>query len=204
MLISCAGNKPFIFLANTKAASTSIHSCPEVVNQCEIRIRHSRFGKHLGLGRLVRRYAFIFDEVPLSCFTIVMIVREPIDWFMSWYRYRQTGKLRHHERTSFGMTPTAFWREKFSLENISQSRMLDLPETEGQQHLIRFGEHFSSDLARVARLLDWPENLKIPHANKSRPLASEEMDDALRVEILQHFRKDVALWERANRAGETP
>lgn len=109
MLIRASGSSPYIFLSNTKAASTSIHGCQEITKDCELRIWSSRLGKHLGLKQIIERYHFLFNVVPLDKFAIIMVIREPLDWFMSWYRYRQCSSLRDHPRTSYGMSPEVFF-----------------------------------------------------------------------------------------------
>ncbi len=63
MLIRCSGHMPFVFLANTKAASTSFHGCEQITRDCEIRIWNSKFGKHLNLEQIRRRYKFLFDVI---------------------------------------------------------------------------------------------------------------------------------------------
>jgi len=200
MLIRCSGDKPFIFIANTKAASTSIHECDEIVRDCEIRIWHSHFGKHLGVKWIKHRYDFIFDVVPFSKFSIVMIVREPVDWFMSWYRYRQTGALRTHERTSLGLSPEQFFFEKFKDDNITQSRLLDGADDTENFVLMRFGKHLPDDFKVVSKQLGWPQDIQLPHQNKSNSLQDNAsgLSDAFIEELKSHYADDFALWEKAN------
>lgn len=203
MLIRCSGDKPFIFIANTKAASTSIHKCDEIVRDCEIRIWTSRFGKHLGVKQIKNRYDFIFDIVPFSKFSVVMIVREPVDWFMSWYRYRQTGALRTHERTSLGLSPEQFFFEKFRNENINQSRLLGGLEPDENLVLMRFGTHFLDDFKVVSEQLGWPEGIQFPHHNKSDSLedVSSGLSESFQEELRKHYADDFELWQKANENG---
>ena len=167
MLIKTSGDKPFIFLANPKCASSSIHSCDEITRHCEIRIRNSFLGKHISLLEIQRRYDWLFKIVPFETFNIVFIIREPIDWYLSYYRYRSNNQLRNHQKSSFGMNPEEYYFNVFQNEKRFQTNMLNIPNMKNNLLLIRFGKKFITDYQDVFKELKVGNALQLKHINRT-------------------------------------
>jgi hypothetical protein len=122
MLISTSHH--FIFIATPKAASTTIES--RLKPHCEIAINETRFGKHLGLSQLVDRYAWIFEEVPLSRFFIFSVMRDPVDFMLSFYN--------SHCHPSFLDEPDGVFTGKMSFTEFLQKWTASSPEQVRPQH----------------------------------------------------------------------
>jgi len=87
MLISV--EKRFLFVANTKTASTSIEQV--LRPYAEIRRGGHPERKHTPLARALEIYDFMFADPahdPASYFKFG-VMRDPIDWITSWFRYRK-------------------------------------------------------------------------------------------------------------------
>jgi hypothetical protein len=79
MLISCKHR--FIFIANPKAASTSMELALRPFS--EICFMEPPPLKHLPFAELVQRFSWIFDEIPLNRFFVFGIMRHPVDLMLS-------------------------------------------------------------------------------------------------------------------------
>ena len=81
MLISL--DYKFLFVANLKAASTSIEN--SLRRFSEIALVESRFEKHAPFAEIERRFAWVFDIVQRSEFFKFGVIRDPVDYVLSIY-----------------------------------------------------------------------------------------------------------------------
>jgi len=86
MLISTS--KRFIFVANTKTASTAIEHV--LAPHAEFHYRGDPRRKHLALSAVTSVAPEIFadPQYRFASFFKFGVMREPIEWITSWYRYR--------------------------------------------------------------------------------------------------------------------
>lgn len=87
MLIST--EKKFVFIANTKTASTSIEHA--LMDYSEIHRGGSPARKHIGLTQAYKIYDFLFSQpghTPDQYFKFG-VMRDPMEWIGSWFRYRK-------------------------------------------------------------------------------------------------------------------
>jgi hypothetical protein len=91
MLISFT--RRFVFIAATKNASTTIEHV--LRPHSDIALTHPRFGKHLQYRKVATRFHFLFDRygVPIESFFRFGVIREPLEWVVSWYNYRSRERL---------------------------------------------------------------------------------------------------------------
>jgi len=91
MLISV--QKRFVFVANTKAASTAIEAL--LAPHAEIARPGGPAFKHSSLGKIRFDYGFLFDlpEYPFDSFFSFGVIRDPAEWLGSWFRYRKGNKV---------------------------------------------------------------------------------------------------------------
>ena len=85
--------KRFVFIANSKTASTSIeHS---LVGQAEIQRGGGPQRKHIYLRDALPEYDFLFgrDGYGIESFFTFGVMRDPVSWIQSWYRYRCGNKV---------------------------------------------------------------------------------------------------------------
>lgn len=87
MLISV--EKRFVFIANTKTASTSIEHV--LHPYCEIERAGTPKRKHTPMQQVLEIYAPMFAEPEhdLAGYFKFGVMRDPIQWITSWYRYRK-------------------------------------------------------------------------------------------------------------------
>jgi hypothetical protein len=107
MLISV--HKRFVFVANTKAASTSIEAV--LARHAEISRPGGPQEKHTPLAQVRWDYRFLFTmpDYPFESFFRFGVMREPLDWIESWFRYRKGNKVASPLPAS--MTFAEFWEQ---------------------------------------------------------------------------------------------
>lgn len=105
MLISV--KRRFVFVSNTKSASTSIETV--LLPFCEIGRDGTPDRKHTWMADAVREYAFLFERPGFEPNTFFKfgVLRDPVDWIMSWYRYRKGNQVAAPLPAS--MTFEQFW-----------------------------------------------------------------------------------------------
>ena len=102
--------KRFVFIANSKTASTSIeHS---LVGQAEIQRGGGPQRKHIYLRDALPEYDFLFgrDGYGIESFFTFGVMRDPVSWIQSWYRYRCGNKVE--SPLPAGMSFGEFWALK--------------------------------------------------------------------------------------------
>ncbi|HEU0221624.1 MAG TPA: gamma-glutamyl kinase [Paracoccaceae bacterium] len=89
------------FLAMPKAASTAVEAVlaprADIVITGDPRLKHMPFRKY---ARFVAPLLATYDKAPIET---VCLFREPVDWLMSWYRYRQREALRERQKRTDGV-----------------------------------------------------------------------------------------------------
>lgn len=108
MLIST--EKKFVFVANTKTASTSIEHT--LMDYSEIHRGGSPARKHIGLHQAYKIYDFLFSQPGHTHdkYFKFGVMREPMDWIGSWFRYRKGNTV--DSPLPKDMDFEAFWASK--------------------------------------------------------------------------------------------
>jgi hypothetical protein len=122
MLISTT--QRFIFVATPKAASTAIEC--RLRPYCDVAINETRFGKHLTLCQIADRYSWIFDEIPLSKFFVFAVMRDPVDFMLSFYN--------SHCHPDFLAEPPGVFTGKMSFTEFLEKWTASTPEQVRPQH----------------------------------------------------------------------
>ncbi len=104
--------KKFVFVANTKAASTSIEKA--LMPHAEIHHAGTPARKHVPLRQAPALYPEVFrgkeGKPVLAKFFIFGVMRDPIDWLGSWFRYRKGNKV--DSPLPADMSFEAFWERR--------------------------------------------------------------------------------------------
>lgn len=136
MLISVSHR--FVFVANTKAASTAIEHV--LKDYSEIAIRHQAYGKHWPCKRIERffsAYVRQFD-MPFEALLRFGVVRDPVDWALSWYNYRRRKALSlDSEKSCHGVPINNFINE---LSKRGGQKPFAKVGTQAQRFTDRMGE----------------------------------------------------------------
>lgn len=205
MLISV--KRKFLFVANTKAASTSIEAV--LGRHAEIAHPAGPQGKHLPLEKIRAEYGFLFNAPgqAFDSFFRFGVMRDPMDWILSWFRYRKGNQVE--APLPQDMTFEAFWRA--ADWNIRDIR--GVPYSQGRMFLDQQGKPLADMILPYAQVNEaLPPLLRalkidgcMPHLNVSvigRDQAA--IPDHLHDEIRSFYAADYALYdslETLNAAG---
>jgi hypothetical protein len=187
--------KRFVFVANSKTASTSIERA--LIADVEIHKGGPQRNKHMFLKKAVREYDFLFDNPKYAFDTFFKfgVMREPLSWLQSWYRYR-LGNGALEEGTTF----EEFWTTKAGPAARGGKRMqqaLYFTKANGEllaDYIIPF-RNLSADFAKISTELGVPTEL--PRKNVSKVA---KVEDTISEEVLADIRDtlsaDYALYDR--------
>ncbi len=196
MLISLRNR--FIFISNTKAASTSIEAALQ--HHCEIRHNGTPARKHIAYRDALREYQPLFSAAgndPVTYFRFG-VLRDPIDWIASWFRYRSGNDVQ--APLPPGMSFREFWQNNdWNITRPNGNRHLQRARFEddsGQiaMHcLIRF-EDLPNGFEQVLRCLGLEAQL--PFLNKSNIVSGADVvPDDMRDELRKFYHADYEIYD---------
>lgn len=192
-------DRRFVFVANSKAASTSIEKV--LAPFSEIIVAGTPQRKHMLLRDALRAYDFLFGQPgyhPATFFKFG-ILRDPVDWIHSWYRYRKGNKV--DSPLPADMTFEAFWAAddwtKFlpgGKKRLQRDFFTDEAGTVIADCILPYDD-LDAQFARICTRLRIKRPL--PRENVSR-LSSREapIPEDLRDEIRAFYAEDYALLAR--------
>ncbi|MBE9638174.1 gamma-glutamyl kinase [Salipiger mangrovisoli] len=156
--------------------------------------------KHAPVYRYNRFFRPMFEKMGAEQMELMAVVREPVSWLGSWYRYRQRAFLDGKPTSTRGIDFDAFVEayvgtERPAFANVgSQSKFVEpRPNGTGVSHLFKYenqGAIIGFLEERLGLALDLPRENVSP---RSELTLSPETEARLR----QHCAADFALWERA-------
>jgi hypothetical protein len=189
----------FLFVANTKAASTSIEAI--LAPHAEVFGPPGSKGKHLPLARIRKDFHFVFQEPGQSfdSFFRFGVMRDPFDWILSWFRYRKGNQVE--APLPRDMSFEDFWRASdWNIRDpngipYSQSRMfLDI---DGQALADVIIPYHQLDDMLPSVLTALGIKAEVPHLNVSVIEKDKASVPAhLRQEVYAHYAADYALYHR--------
>ena len=196
MLISVY--KRFVFIANTKTASTSIEAA--LLTHSEIARLGTPARKHIRLAETLRTYHFLFGQEKFAPdrFFKFGVMREPLDWIHSWYRYRRGNKVDK---------PLP---QEMSFEDFWAARDWNIVSPKGKKKLQRdlfvgADGQVAADVIIPYTQLDamFPEicdlldvSAPLPRQNVSQLQEPLDIAPALVDEMRAFYAEDYALWNR--------
>lgn len=210
MLISLSHR--FVFVANVKTASTSIESA--LRPYAEIAISETRFGKHIGLAEIERRFDFIFKREPLAGFFVFAVVREPLDMLVSVYASHHKPEFKGERHYTGNLSFDEFldtFRKRQSWQLIPQAqRLRDRSGRLRLDYVIDF-DRLDAQFADVLSLIGLPPT-PLPTFNESPDVFSPaDVPAETRARIAEDYRRDRRIrrvmsgrWLRAPEPGATP
>ncbi len=186
------------FLAQSKTGSTAYHLA--LRPRADIVIMTPPQLKHATLQRFNRFVRPMLEVAGAPEIETIAVIREPIDWLGSWYRYRSRGDLAGAANSTSGMSFDAFAqayldrpRPAFA-EVGSQAKFLTGPK--GDLRVDRLFRYEARD-----RLDDFLRDrlgieFDLPRANVSpdRPL---DLEARTHRRLERRLHKEYALWESA-------
>ncbi len=178
------------FLAVPKTGSTAIESI--LAPMAAITFQRPPMVKHITLQRFNRFMLPYLDKMGLGDVETFAVMREPVAWLGSWYRYRQRPELDGSAKSTLGLSFDAFVaaylqggkRPAFA-DLGSQARQLSKSRGQiGVDHLFRY-----EDLGDLVEFLQQKTGraFELPQKN-----VSPQMDLQLSTELDAHLRQAYA------------
>ena len=205
MLISTS--KRFIFVANTKSASTAIEHMltpyAEYIYKGPPRIKHTALSQAEALAPEV----FTDPEYPFDSFFKFGVMRDPLEWITSWYRYRSGNAVSNP--LPQGMSFEAFWqRRDWNIQRkdgrkfLQSSMFTDANGTCIADVIIPYWQ-MDDQAGQIFDALNIPYALTRRNVSVIRKI-DEAVPPALLAEIQDYYQDDYALYrqlDEINRAG---
>ena len=196
----------FAFLSSPKCASTAIEN--SISNHCNITFTGNPALKHLD----ARVYSssvlpLIKALVPQADLVSFSLVREPLEWIASWYRYRTRPALSepvhpHHKNYTGHLS-----YDEFIEEYIKQDRRKPFANLLRQYDFVKsasgdVGVDLVLPVNRLDLIADFfsskiGEKIKIPRRNIS-PKMNLTLDPDREQRLREYLKKDLVLYKLAN------
>lgn len=206
MLISF--KKRFIFVANTKSASTTIEHLLE--KHCQIAIREQRFGKHLPYAKIEEIFEplFEFSGDRMEEYLRFGVIRDPVSWIVSWYNYRQREALpRSNPKSSHDVTFPEFVeevvstgkRKPFAQLGAQKNKLLDGSGKIGVDYLIPLNR-LQGDLSKICSALGLATPAAVGKVFKNRSpvhFNQDNVSDEHRAALEKYYQEDLELYQMA-------
>jgi hypothetical protein len=192
--------KKLVILAMAKTGSTAIEAA--LTPFADAIFRNPPGLKHTNMRRFERLHRKAFESHSDGPLEIACLMREPIDWLASWYRYRNREKLKGTARSTENVTFDAFvqgymqgTRPEFAKVGDQATFIAPPAGSKGVTHLFQYEQmdHFISFLEhRIGR------DITLPRLN-----VSEDRPVTLDPQIEAKFKRKCAiqfdLWASAKR-----
>lgn len=197
MLISL--QKRFIFVANTKTASTSIERALQPF--ADVRYGGDPRKKHIALAEIEAAAPWVFTKAGcgLEGFFAFGVMRDPVEWLWSWFRYRKQPEVESPIPAE--MTFAEFWaqgdwniRRRTGKKNLQSDKFL-APDGRVLADVILRHEDVARSFAEVCAGLGI-EPPDLPADNVSRRRAAPEIPADLIDAVRAHYAEDYALLAR--------
>ncbi|WP_299893537.1 sulfotransferase family 2 domain-containing protein [uncultured Ruegeria sp.] len=174
------------FLAVPKTGSTAYHKA--LRDRADLVVTHPPELKHAPVRRYDRFFQNIFLKMYDTEMEIMAVVREPVDWLGSWYRFRSRADLTGHAHSTGDMNFDAFVQAYMTnprpdfADVGSQSQFFRTRRNgRGATHIFKY-EHQGKILDFLQARLN--AQIDLPHEN-----VSPSGDLTLTPETLQRFRR---------------
>jgi len=188
-----------VFLANTKTGSTSIEMALESL--ADVAIQRPPALKHTTAARFVGLLApFLGASAEGQRFETVALIREPLDWLGSWYRYRLREHLPIGGDESFAAFVAGYLDQpqaEFASIGSQSAFLTDAQGAVAVDHLFRYED--------IAQLLEFLEDrldcaITLPHLNVS-PQAPVDLPAELGRRLTERLAADYALYDAVGQHG---
>lgn len=207
MLLSNAHN--FAFLCTPKCASTSIEKALD--SYCDIRMSKPSAIKHINARTFNDYFLPMYQHlVPTSNIETVCLIRNPIDWLFSWYRYRSRLELANNAHSNSQNYTGHINFNEFIEGYLSKGRKPSYAQVSSQYSFIKdsnnnVGIDLIFPFERLDLLLHYFEKklnttLEPQRLNVS-PSQTISLDSSLQNKLFEYLQDDFDLYERAKAQG---
>lgn len=184
-----------VFFSVPKTGSTAIEQA--LAPYAAIAVTDPPELKHAPVYRYNRFFRPMVEKFIGENVETVAVVREPISWLGSWYRYRQREFLAGKPTSTIGMSFDDFIQgyllvDKPAFANVgSQSKFVEpRPNGTSIKRLFQY-EQLDKCIAFLEERLE--QTIELPTKNVS-PKASIELDSKLEARLREKHAEDFAIW----------
>lgn len=184
------------FLATPKTGSTAIEAALESLSA--LVVQRPPILKHTSVQRYHRFIGPYLEVASGHPFSVAALMREPMDWLGSWYRYRQRDDVIEAQKSTANISFDAFVSAYCSEDPPefaavgSQARFLKSRKERGVDHLFRY-EDIDGFVAFLEDRLGC--EIVLPRLNVS-PAASLDISPATEVKLRAFSADDFDLYAR--------
>ncbi|WP_145996709.1 gamma-glutamyl kinase [Monaibacterium marinum] len=183
------------YLAMPKTGSTAIEAA--LAPDSDILMSGHPNLKHMRLRRFER---YVRPLLPASDVETVAVIREPIEWLSSWYRYRSRPQLDGRPNSTAQISFNEFveaWLQDDppAYARVGKPAEFLAPPQDGPEisHLFRY-DAFDMFVEFLSDRFD--RSLAVPHMNVS-PAIDVDLSPALRAQLCENLSADYELYEDA-------
>lgn len=183
-----------VFLATPKTGSTAIAMALEPL--AAVSIQRPPVLKHTNVRRYHRFIAPYLLKAAGEPFTCVALMREPLDWLGSWYRFRQRADVMDPRASTKDMSFAQFAegycqtpRPAFA-DVGAQAMFLAPPGKPAVDRIFRY-EQINTFIAYLEEKLEF--EISLPRVNIS-PDANTDLPNDVRARVEQELAADIALY----------
>ncbi len=195
----------FAFICIGKCASKSIEQA--IKPYYSIKYGH-RFARHMSAYNYQAVKSFLDEAIPDNQIESFCLVREPIDWVFSWYRFRQRDELKDINHIGY-KSSTAYLsfnefvdgvlqnpkRKPFNIRN--QRCHLEIDGYVGVDRVFDFNR---MDLVQKYLSEKIGQQIELPVKNVS-PKREFELDSSLEGELKDRFEEDISFYRKVSKLG---
>lgn len=187
----------FVFLSMTKTGSTAIQRRFDA--HAQLVVRKPPTMKHMRARTFEQRIAPTLEAYgfPRESYELVCLVREPVDWAASWWRYRARPGFEGKPRYTGGMAFEEFAEQILAGElNLGSSAnfVSDLDGTVIVERIYRY-EHLEDAAARMADRLG--VDLPAPARANASPARELDVSPRTRARLEEHYAADLEVYRSA-------
>lgn len=183
-----------VFLATPKTGSTSIAAALEPL--AAVSVQRPPPLKHTPVARYRRHVAPWLEKAAGARFDVVALMREPVSWLGSWYRYRSRDEIEETERSTRGLSFDSFVEAYLAdpspeyADLGAQARFLGAGREDGVDRVFRY-EAIDGFLAFLEDRLEC--EITLPRLNVS-PQGETPLSDAVAARLRAERAEDFALY----------
>ena len=188
-----------VLFAIPKTATTALHLALRGEADVKALRVGDKPGKHIGFAEFTTRYAQALLGDQTGTFDYVGVMREPVSWLSSWYRFRQADRLDGTAKSTKGLSFDQFVQDFCSANPPAhaklhaQSQLLcDAQGKVGVNRLFRY-----DDMASLIRFLEGRlgHAITVEKVNVSTSRASVDLSDQTLALYQNRFARDFEIYE---------
>lgn len=188
-----------VLLSVPKTGTTALEQA--LSERAEIAFRGRPEIKHLNLRQYINRIKPLLAPLGGAPFQTVAVVREPLDWLGSWYRFRARDALIGHPNST-AQIPFAQFVQDYLLpgQRPSHARLgrqseflIDNDHRIAVDHIFRY-EAMPALLDFLGKRLE--QTITLPRANVSPPAATD-LDPQRAARLREALAPEYAIWQAA-------